>query len=213
MGSIIAIPSGLISCKKAEEIDPNSCTPTPTEIAGPFPIKTPADLVRENIIGDRTGVALLINFVIQNTNDDCAPLEGASVDLWHCDAGGNYSEYGGQLEGDFTNQTFCRGRQKTDANGMVSFITIYPGWYPGRAPHLHLEVKDANGRSLLVTQTAFPEDISSEVYTTAGYKGDFDTSNTGDNFFRDSIQRNLADSVSGNTTDGYVMTKVIKVAG
>ena len=213
LGSIIAIPTMISSCKKEEMIDPNACADSPTETAGPFPIKTPADWIRENIVGDRTGVALMINITIQNTNSNCSPLEGALVDLWQCDAKGNYSEYNGQLDGDFTNQHFLRGRQTTNAEGKASFISIYPGWYPGRAPHLHLEILGSSGNSLLTTQIAFPEDISNEVYATQAYKGNFDTSNSDDGVFDGSLARNMADSVTGNTTDGYILNKIIKVAG
>lgn len=212
LGTIVAIPTLISSCTKdGENIDPNTCANSPEETAGPFPIKTPADWVRENIIGDRVGVPLMMTFTVQNTNDECKPLEGVFVDLWHCDAQGNYSEYNRQIDGNFTNQHFLRGRQTTDMNGNASFISIYPGWYPGRAPHLHLEVKDENNRSLLITQVAFPEDISNTVYAESDYNGDFDTSNNRDGIFRDSLDRNLADSITGNTTDGYVLNTIIKV--
>ena len=215
LGTIIAVPSLITSCDKEEmdNISPSACAPSPSETDGPFPIKTPADWVRENIIGDRTGVPLVINFTIQNTNNDCAPLPDVLVDIWHCDSKGNYSEYDGQIEGDFTTEHFLRGRQTTDGNGNASFISIYPGWYPGRAPHLHVEVKNISGASLLITQVAFPEDISNTVYAAEGYNGNFDTSNSSDGEFSNSLARNMADSVAGNTTDGYVLTKVIKVAG
>ena len=212
-GSIVALSSAtLLTACKRDKTDPNACADSPTETAGPFPIKTPADLVRENIVGNRTGVPLLITFKIQNVNADCTPLSNVLVDLWHCDAGGNYSEYSGQQDGDFTSEQFLRGRQTTNANGEASFISIYPGWYPGRAPHLHAEVLTLNGSSLLVTQVAFPEDVSNTVYATSGYNGNFDTKNKRDDIFRDSLSSNLADSVSGNTTDGYTMVKTIKVS-
>lgn len=211
LGALVAVPAVITSCNK-ENVDPNACEPSPTETDGPFPIKTPAELVRENIIGDRVGIPLLINFEIQNTNNNCEPLEGVYVDIWQCDSKGNYSEYGGQLDGDFTNEHFLRGRRMTDASGKASFISIYPGWYPGRAPHLHVEVKSSSDTSLLITQVAFPEDVSKTVYATADYKGDFDTSNKKDGEFKRSLDGNMADSVTGNTTDGYTLTKTIKVA-
>lgn len=201
------------SCKKDEEtiVDPNACATSPSETAGPFPIKTPADWVRANVVGDRTGVALMINITIQNTNIDCTPLSGVFVDIWHCDAGGNYSEYSGQIDGNFTSEHFLRGRQTTDSNGNASFISIYPGWYPGRAPHIHIEVLNSNGNSLLVSQIAFPEDTSNTVYATQDYNGNFDTSNSADGEFENSLAGNMADSVTGNTTDGYILNKIIKV--
>lgn len=210
LSSIVAIPTMISSCKKDEDFDPNACATSPEETAGPFPIKTPADWVRENIIGDRKGIPLMIVFNIQNTNNSCAALAGALVDIWQCDSQGNYSEYEGQLDGNFTNEHFLRGRQTTDANGNASFISIYPGWYPGRTPHLHVEVKSSNGTSLLITQVSFPEDISNTVYATTAYKGTADTNNSNDGIVG---AGNLADAVTGNTTDGYTLTKTIKVAG
>lgn len=214
LGSIIAIPSVLISSYK-QEGSPGSeaCSASPRETAGPFPIKTPADWVRENIVGDRSGIPLLIKFTIQNVNNNCEPLKDVFVDLWHCDAHGNYSEYGRQLEGNFTNEHFLRGRQTTDANGDASFLSIYPGWYPGRAPHLHLEVLDKKGNSLLVTQVAFPEEVSKEVYASAEYKGGADTSNQRDSIFRNSLTDNMADGLTGNMENGYTLTKIVKVRG
>lgn len=220
IGTIVTMPSLITSCTKDAINEPSkpavasgSCAVSPTEIAGPFPIKTPADLVRQNIIGNKKGIPLLIKIKVENTNNDCKPLQGVLVDLWHCDARGNYSEYSEQLDGDFTSEHFLRGRQTTGADGVASFISIYPGWYPGRAPHLHLEIKKASGESLLITQTAFPENISKTVYATSGYKGNFDTPNAKDFEFEDSLDKNLADSVTGNTTDGYTLTETIRVAG
>ncbi len=215
IGTIVALPTLLSSCNgdDGQAIDPNACMVSPAETGGPFPIKTPAELVRENIIGDRTGMPLLINLKIEDTNNNCEPLVGVYVDIWQCDAKGNYSEYDDQLDGNFTNKSFLRGRQLTGIDGIASFISIYPGWYPGRAPHLHLEIKKTTGESLLITQTAFPEDVSSAVYDTDGYKGKFDTSNSEDGEFENSLNRNIASSVIGNTTEGYTLTETIKVAG
>ncbi|MCP4440904.1 MAG: intradiol ring-cleavage dioxygenase [Aureispira sp.] len=214
IGAIIGIPTVLSSCKtaSADFSISNTCQVSPQEIKGPFPIKTPADYVRENIIGDRTGVALLITIKVKNANDNCKPLVGALVDIWHCDAKGNYSEYNHQVDGDFTHKHFLRGRQTTDANGNASFISIYPGWYPGRAPHLHLEIKSSSGESLLVTQTAFLEDVSTLVYETEGYTTNADTKNTRDMSFKDTLDKNLPDSLTGNTKAGYTYVKTIKVA-
>src|SRR6266852_7312953 len=72
-------------------------------------------------------------------NLSCSPVTNASVEVWQCDATGNYSEYS-QPGYDGTGQTFLRGVQTTDSQGKVTFRTIYPGWYMGRATHIHLEV-------------------------------------------------------------------------
>ena len=217
LGTIIALPTVISGCSKDEDQTTHSggndsCDLSPSETKGPFPIKTPTDLVRANIVSDRQGIALLVTLTIQSQDDDCAPLEGVLVDIWHCDSDGNYSEYGGtQMQNtNYSNVHFLRGRQSTDANGQVSFITIYPGWYPSRAPHIHVEVLDSNENSLLVTQIAFPEEVSSNVYATTSYHGDFDTSNASDNVFSDSLEDNMG-SITGNTTDGYMLTHIITV--
>lgn len=193
-----------------------SCAVSPSETKGPFPIKTPSQLVLENIKSDRVGVALLINLVIENKNNNCAPLAGVLVDVWHCDKDGNYSEYGGtsMQQTDYTLVHFLRGRQTSNAKGEVSFISIYPGWYQGRAPHVHVEVLSSSGSSLLVTQIAFPENVSSTVYSSTNYAahGQADTSNTKDNVFSDSLSDELA-TLTGNLTDGYTLSKTITVNG
>lgn len=216
LGSLITGAAILSSCSKDEDsesiVDAAECAVSPSETAGPFPIKTPADLIRENIIGNKNGIPLLIQIKVENIKTDCSPLADVYVDVWHCDAKGNYSEYSGQLDGNFTNEHFLRGRQETDVNGIASFVSIYPGWYPGRAPHLHLEVKTKDGKSLLITQTAFPEDISESVYNTSEYNGNFDTSNASDGQFGNSLNRNMANSITGNNLDGYTLMETIKVS-
>ncbi|MAZ25849.1 MAG: intradiol ring-cleavage dioxygenase [Cytophagaceae bacterium] len=223
MGTIVAIPTLFNGCSTEDDSSSSSetggtnvigdCDLSPSETAGPFPIITPAELVRQNIIGDRTGVALLITITVQDQSDDCNPLEGVYVDLWHCDAEGNYSEYGGtQMQStDYTEQHFLRGRQTTDANGNASFISIFPGWYNGRAPHIHLEILDSNENSIRVTQIAFPKDTCDTVYATSGYNGEANTLNENDNVFSDSLDGNMLDSLTGNTTDGYTLLKTVTV--
>ncbi len=208
--TIVTVPTVISSCTKDDDFDPNACELSPEETAGPFPIKTPAELVRENIIGNKTGIPLMITLNIQNINDNCRPIESALVDIWHCDAQGNYSEYDGQLDGDFTSENFLRGRQTTDANGNASFISIFPGWYPGRTPHIHVEIKSNSGRSLLISQVSWSENISKSVYATQGYNGNADTNNSNDGIVSNA---NLADNLTGNITDGYVLTKNIRVSG
>jgi len=230
LGTIVAIPTVFAACSKDDDetIDNSSssdgtttytssatgdCTLSPNETAGPFPIKTPSDLVRENIIGDRSGIALLITLTVQDQSDDCNPLTGVYVDVWHCDAMGNYSEYGGtgMQSTNYTNNHFLRGRQTTDANGQASFISIFPGWYNGRAPHIHVEVLNTNGSSIRVTQIAFPKSVCDTVYATTGYNGVANTLNANDNVFSNSLSGNMLDSITGNTTDGYTLLKTIVV--
>lgn len=194
-----------------------SCTVAPIETEGPFPTKTPSSLVTSNITSDRTGVPFTIKITINNTNNSCSGLAGAIVDIWHCDADGNYSEYGGtgMQSTNYTSVHFLRGRQTTDASGLVTFTSIFPGWYSGRAPHIHVHVYNASGTSLKVTQVAFPTDVCNTVYTTAtNYykKGTQDTQNANDNVFSDSLASELA-TVTGSVSAGYTLTQVITVAG
>ena len=117
-----------------------SCSVSPSETAGPFPTITPSSLVRSDIKDDRTGVAFTIKITIKNTNNSCAALANAIVDIWHCDKDGYYSEYGGtsMQSVNYTAVHFLRGRQTTDSNGLVTFTSIFPGWYQSRATHIHL---------------------------------------------------------------------------
>lgn len=107
---------------------------------------------------------------------------------------------------------FLRGRQTTNSNGQVSFHSIYPGWYAGRAPHIHVHIYNDKGQSLLVTQIAFPEDVSKAVYAGGVYAahGLPDTTNAADMVFNDSIANELA-TLTGNPRDGYVLTHGIYV--
>ena len=193
-----------------------SCTVTPTETGGPFPTITPSSLVRSDIRLDRTGVAFTINITITNKNNSCAALSGAIVDIWHCDKDGYYSEYGGtsMQTVDYTAVHFLRGRQTTDANGLVSFTSIFPGWYSGRATHIHVHIYNSSGTSLLITQVAFPTDVCNTVYTsTTPYsaRGVQDTANTADMVFSDSLTNELS-TVTGSVSAGYVLTHTIYVS-
>lgn len=216
----------LISCSDSS-IDPENstgtttgttagtCTSTASETAGPFPTKTPGGLVTNNITLDRTGNALIVKIIIQNKSNSCAALPDALVDIWHCDAGGNYSEYGGtgMQSTNYQNVHFLRGRQTTDANGLVTFTSIYPGWYSGRAPHIHVHVYNASGKSLLVTQIAFPEDISKVVYAQGVYAshGQADTTNARDNVFGDGVSTEMS-TVTGSVSAGFELNHTIVVS-
>ncbi len=200
--------------KQQNVLNGDDCDVSPRETKGPFGTKTPSQLMQANIKSDRTGIALLVNFIVVDKTNNCKPLAAGYVDVWHCDKDGNYSEYGNHpmQRNDFTAAHFLRGRQTTDENGKVSFLSIYPGWYGGRAPHIHIEVFDKSGKSLLVTQVAFPEDVSDKVYSSSLYasRGKADTSNNRDNVFSDSLSEQMA-TVTGNTIDGYTLSSTIVV--
>ena len=174
----------------------DACVVSPNETAGPYPSKS--DIFRGEIRENRQGIPLALTIRVLNVSNACTPLANANVEIWQCDATGNYSEYGSQ-----TSQTYLRGIQTTDANGQVSFMTIYPGWYQGRATHIHIEVT-MGGRSVKVTQIAFPETINNAVYATSVYasRGSNPTSNLQDGIFADSLSSELV-TPSGNPAAGY----------
>ncbi|MFT3675968.1 MAG: intradiol ring-cleavage dioxygenase [Chitinophagaceae bacterium] len=202
----------------------STCTASPTETEGPFPTKTPSGLQRTDIRDDRTGVALAIEIAIRNLNNGCAALAGAIVDIWHCDKDGYYSEYGGtgMQSVNYTGVHFLRGRQVTDSNGLVKFTSVFPGWYSGRATHIHVHVYNASGTSLLVTQISFPEGSSSAVATvnssagtTYGYTKGMTgyTYNANDNIFSDDTANIEMATISGSISAGYALTHNIQVKG
>jgi protocatechuate 3,4-dioxygenase beta subunit len=179
-----------------------SCAVTPSETAGPFPSLT--DMFRSDIREGKPGTTLTLTLRVVSAGSSCAPVAGANVEIWHVDVAGNYSQYGSQA-----GQTFLRGIQATNANGEVTFTTIYPGWYPGRATHIHVEVS-VGGASRRVTQIAFPETVNAEVHTAGAYasRGTNPTSNSRDGIFADSLAAELV-TPSGSPAAGYTATAQI----
>ncbi|PTR00913.1 dioxygenase-like protein [Mucilaginibacter yixingensis] len=192
----------------------NGCAVAPTETEGPFPTHTPASYVRSDITDGRTGYKLTVKIIILSNSNSCNPLANAMVDIWHCDKDGNYSEYGGSgmQATDYTSVHFLRGRQTTDTSGLVTYTSIFPGWYSGRSTHIHVHVYNSSGTSLKVTQIAFPEGSGSAVAQVNGYSKGLTgyTYNASDNVFSDSYATEIA-AVTGNTTDGFVLTMSISV--
>jgi protocatechuate 3,4-dioxygenase beta subunit len=164
-----------------------------------------AAFYRRDITEGRPGLSLTLTMTIVNAANNCSPVANANVEIWQCDASGNYSEYA-QPGYNGTGQTFLRGLQTTDANGQATFNTIYPGWYSGRATHIHVEIF-VNGASVKTTQIAFPEDVSAAVYTTGVYasKGQNPTHNTTDNVFSDGTTNEMP-TLSGSPASGYTAT-------
>jgi protocatechuate 3,4-dioxygenase beta subunit len=182
-----------------------ACAVSPSETIGPYP--SLQDFVRSDIREGKAGLPLNLVVKVVNANNACAPVSGAVVDIWQCDADGNYSQYGSERT-----LTYLRGLQATDANGVAAFVTIYPGWYQGRATHIHVEVT-VNGRSVKVTQIAFPEDITAAVYRTGVYasSGQNPVTNTRDNVFSDGFSEELI-QLTGDPTTGYAGTFQVGVA-
>jgi protocatechuate 3,4-dioxygenase beta subunit len=224
-----SVPALLAACSKADSVSPTSsttgttgttgtssgsCAVAPTETEGPFPTKVPASYVRSDITDGKTGYALTITITLSNSNNSCAALAGALVDIWHCDAEGNYSEYGGtgMQATNYQSVHFLRGRQVTNAAGQVTFTSIFPGWYSGRATHIHVHVYSASGTSLKVTQIAFPEGTGTAVAAVNGYAKGLSgyTTNATDNVFSDGVALELA-TVTGSTTAGFQLSFTLAV--
>ncbi len=178
---------------------------TPSETAGPYP--SLADLFRSDIREGKSGTLLNLTVRVVNASASCAAVTGANVEIWHCDVSGDYSQYGSQ-----TAQTFLRGIQTTNSNGEVTFTTIYPGWYQGRATHIHLEVT-SGGVSRKVTQIAFPESVNNTVHAIGVYasRGNNPTSNSSDNIFADSLSSELVTPI-GDVSTGYSATFQVAIS-
>lgn len=153
-----------------------TCILTPEQTEGPYFVNTQlerSDIRTEPYTGQMSaGVPLYLQLQVTAVKDgQCQALPGAIVDIWHCDAAGVYSGVGegGQ---DNAQQQFLRGYQITDQLGKVNFVTIYPGWYPGRAIHIHFKVRTASraGKAeLLTSQLYFDEAVTRRVYQQPPY--------------------------------------------
>ena len=163
-------------------------------------------MFRSDVREDRSGTPLTLTVKVVNVNSACAAVSGADVEIWQCDVAGDYSQYGSQ-----TAATFLRGIQTTNAAGEVTFTTIYPGWYQGRATHIHVDVT-MSGRSLKVTQIAFPDEISNVVHAQGVYasRGRNPTSTQSDSIFADSLASELV-TPTGSPSAGYSATFQIGV--
>ena len=224
------------SAAAATTTAPSSATPTltraiaecgveiPQETAGPYPgdgsngpnVLEASGVVRQDItpsFGTSTstaeGVPLTVTLTLLDNANGCTPLAGAAVYAWHCDREGRYSMYDSGLQ----NENYLRGVQEADANGQVTFRTIYPGAYSGRWPHIHFEVFEsmnnatAAGQVLAVSQIALTEAACKEVYASAGYESSAQnfprTTLKSDNVFGDDGGIYQLATMSGSVAAGY----------
>ena len=186
----------------------STCLVRPEQTEGPFfgdSNLNRADLRTNTLTQTVTpGVPLALTIGVSQVSEAaCLPLENAVVDLWHCDAQGAYSGFRSEgTEG----SNACRGFQKTDASGEASFVTVYPGWYRGRAVHLHLKVRTGEGADAyeFTSQLYLPDDVSDQVYDHGAYaraEGDR-IRNADDGIFRRGGGDQLVMSVAPDG-DGY----------
>jgi protocatechuate 3,4-dioxygenase beta subunit len=190
--------------------DVPSCIVRPELTEGPYFVD--AQLMRSDIRTDPAtgavsdGLPLALTFLVSAVEGStCAALPGALVDVWHCDAQGVYS--GVSDPGlDTTAQAFLRGSQLTDATGSASFVTIFPGWYRGRAVHIHFKLRTDPGEASgleFTSQLFFTDEATADAYATPAYaaRGTQDTPNSADFIFADGGDQLLLDLRP--TNDGF----------
>ncbi len=147
----------------------------------------------------KPGLPLALTFNVSQIRDGaCAPLAGALADIWQCDALGRYSAFNDNAFGfDTRGESFLRGYQRTDEHGAASFATIYPGWYPGRAVHIHFKIRteDAEGQAYEFTsQLFFDESLNDVVHAREPYAehGQRNRLNTSDRIFSKELLLDIA---------------------
>jgi protocatechuate 3,4-dioxygenase beta subunit len=157
-----------------------------------------------------TGVPLALAFNVSRVaSSACTPLTGAYLDVWHCDAAGNYSDVSGGGAG----RKFLRGYQITDASGVASFTTIYPGWYSGRAVHVHFKLRIIAGATTtyeFTSQFFLDEALTSAIHANSPYntRGQRNTINTTDGIYNSlsSTQKSALTLQASPSGDGYAGT-------
>lgn len=186
------------------------CVVRPAMTEGPYYVDE--GLRRSDIRKDTTtgkvseGVPLTLDFVTSRVAvGGCQPRANVLVDVWQCDAHGVYSDVQGNT-GDF-----LRGAQVTNAQGKATFTTVYPGWYPGRAVHIHFKLRPLNaaGRATgeFTSQLFLPEEVTDRVHARAPYsrKGRRNTLNANDGIYRNGGSQLLL-SLIGSPEKGYRAT-------
>ena len=178
-----------------------TCILSPEMTEGPYYL--PREAVRRNITEGKPGTPLTLHLSVVSAST-CKPIKSAAVDVWHADAGGVYSGVQG------VTGTFLRGIQKTDATGLAVFETVYPGWYRGRAVHIHVKVH-IGGNVVHTGQFFFSDALTDEVYKAAPYstRGTPDTTDAADSIYRNGGSKSLL--TVKKTGSGYVGSIVMGV--
>lgn len=217
-GGATAVP--IVSGGAAVVVLP-SCVVRPALTEGPYFVDE--KLNRSDIRSDpatnttKPGIPLVLTFLVSRvTGSACVALASVTIDVWHCDAQGVYSDATDPTFGSTKGTKFLRGYQTTDANGMAKFTTIWPGWYQGRAVHVHFKIRTtaANGQvSDFTSQLFFDETLNDQIFAQAPYSqkgGAGRLRNEGDGIFQGSGGKlTLAPTKSA---DGYAATFDIGLA-
>jgi protocatechuate 3,4-dioxygenase beta subunit len=205
MGVGVGAMYGLDSLWRALEAEGAGCLLQREITEGPYYLDL--GLVRRNIKGDRKGTPLTLNFRVVNART-CRPIRNASVEIWHADASGIYSGVQGNTA------KFLRGIQRSDADGSVRFETIFPGWYRGRTPHIHMKVF-VGGDEVHTGQVFFQPATMKAVYSQGVYasRGRQDTSNSADAIYRQAGARAIVPlkRKGARISSGFVGTMAIGV--
>jgi protocatechuate 3,4-dioxygenase beta subunit len=180
-----------------------SCVLTPELTEGPYYIA--GEKLRRNITDGHAGTPLTLRLKVVDATT-CKPIQGASVDIWHADAAGVYSGFGSGA----ASRTFMRGIQKTNAQGIATFQTVYPGWYQGRAVHIHVKVH-VGGNVVHTGQLFFSDTTTDLVYRKAPYaaRGTRDVRNAGDNIYTQGGSQSVVKAVKSGS--GYAGTLTMGV--
>ena len=160
LGGLIALAAGWKAESSEAQVGPAAvasgavtCVLTPEMTEGPFYIAN--EKLRRDITEGKPGTPLTLKLAVVDAST-CRARSGALVDIWHCDAGGAYSGFSSLTQQASNKLTFLRGIQRTNAQGIATFQTIYPGWYHGRAVHIHVKVH-LGGRVAHTGQLFFSE--------------------------------------------------------
>jgi protocatechuate 3,4-dioxygenase beta subunit len=169
-----------------------ACLLSPELTEGPYYL--PNEKVRRNITEGLPGAPMSLRLTVVDAAT-CKPIKGAAVDIWHASAGGKYS---GEQANGTVGETFLRGIQRTDAEGLALFTSVYPGWYPGRAVHIHVKVH-VGGNVVHTGQLFFRDSFTDAVYRRAPYSGRSarDVRNSDDPIYLDGGSRSLLRLRSG----------------
>ncbi len=191
------------------------CWLTPQETEGPYYFNP--NLIRQDVRTDfDTGTfhtGLQLNMLFTVIDIDCNPIPNVLVDIWHTNKDGLYSGYV-QPGGNTVGQDFMRGIQATDINGQCSFITSYPGWYPGRATHVHFKVR-LSSTTYVTSQFCFLDSVNNAVYATPLYsgRGPNPTTNASDGIFGNPDPPYQRMTATANGSGGYDGTFAIGISG
>lgn len=171
-----ALLMGRVNAAPARAAAAGPCVVRPRHIEGPYFVDHA--LNRSDIRADprsgevKYGTLLRLTFRVSHMNDEkCLPLTGARVDVWHCDAGGRYSDTE-DWQDSTLGQRFLRGFQLTDRRGLASFTTIFPGWYPNRAVHIHFKIRTeskGNSGAEFTSQIYFDDALTDAIHAQPPY--------------------------------------------